>query len=224
MSRAGRWWPHLRAGLLCLFVGGNLLQAIPFPRKPIEPDERATWRTHDVHLWYGWLAPTGLVGSEEAFREHVIDAYLALKEAGDWIQAPVRPYFKAIRSTQQWGLFAVVAEMPERLVIDVEIDGQWRRISARLVPGQSWEAERLKYRRVRGTWDTVKEDEPSPLYDAFCRWVARLAFADHPQATRVRVRRERFVVAAPWETPDPTITPVNERVIEPDAATLWALQ
>jgi hypothetical protein len=205
-------------------VLGNLLQAVPFPRKSIEDDKRSTWRKVDVDLWHAWLAPTGLVGSREAFQEQVVEGYLALKTAGDWIQAPVRPFFHANRTTQQWGLFAVVTEKPERLVVDVEIEGAWRRISARLEPEHPWENERFKYRRVRGTWDTVKEDQPSPLYEAFCRWTARRAFSDYPEATRVRVRRERFIAAAPWETPNPEVTPVNERVLERGQSTLWALR
>jgi hypothetical protein len=214
----------VRAALLCSFVVGNLLQAIPFPRKPIPDDERATWRARDIDLWYRWFGPTGLIGTREAFQEEVVDGYLLLKDAGDWIQAPVRPYFHAIRSTQQWGLFAVVTERPERLVVDVEIEGEWRRVAARLVPGQTWEDERFKYRRVRGTWDTVEEDEPAPLYDAFCRWTAREAFGDYPEATRVRVRRERFISSAPWEKLDPTVIPTNERILGRDATSLWALR
>jgi len=217
-------WPQIRAAVLCLVVIGNLLQAIPFPRKTVEDDKRAEWRKGDVELWHSWLAPTGIVGSRAEFQEQVVDAYLALREAGNWVQAPVRPFFSTIRTTQQWGLFAVVTEKPERLVVDVEVDGEWRRISARLRTEYPWENERFKYRRVRGTWDTIHKDRPAPLYEAFCRWTARRAFADYPDAARVRVRREQFVASAPWEKLDDTVTPSNERILDRGKASLWALR
>lgn len=219
-----RWWPQARAVLLSTAVAGSLMQAIPFPRKPIPDEERSEWRAKDVDLWYRWLSATGAVGSREDFQEQVVDGYLLLRDVGDWAQAPVRPYFRATRTTQQWGLFAVVTEKPERLVVDIEIDGEWRRIAARLKPEHPWEDERFKYRRVRGTWDTIKPDQPAPLYEAFCRWTARRAFEDYPEAQRVRVRRERFSVAAPWEEVDPKIVANDERILERGEATLWALR
>ena len=80
MSRpAGRWWPHLRAAMLCTVVLGNLVQAVPFPRQPVEDEDRATWREADLDLWFGWLQATGWFASRSDFQEQTVDAYLALK-------------------------------------------------------------------------------------------------------------------------------------------------
>jgi hypothetical protein len=220
-----RYWPGIRAALLCFFVLGNLVQALPFPTKAIDADERDAWRRKDVDLWFGWLAGAGLIPkNRDAFQTRVVDGYDVLASVGAVVQAPTRPVFHMLRSTQQWGLFAVVGETPQRLVIDIEVDGEWKRLAARLDPEHTWHDDAFKYRRVRGTWDGVKPNKPAPLYEAFSRWAARDAFRDHPEATRVRVLRAQFVVAAPWETPDPTITVLDERPFTRKETLLWVLQ
>jgi len=217
-------WPQVRAAILCLVVAGNLLYAVPFPRKSVDDDDRETWREGDIDMWYGWLSGAGLPWSRQRFGELVVDANNRLHDLGRWVHSPVRPVFRTLRTTQQWGLFGIVAEAPEALVVEIEVDGQWTEIERRLHPDRDWRDEVFKYRRVRGTWDSAREDKPSPLYDSFCRWTAQLAFADHPAAQRVRVSRHRHFVLAPWETEELEPKRVNERTFTRGQASLWAVR
>ena len=223
---AGGLWPHVRAALLCAVVAGNLVHAIPFPKKEVEDDDEAEWRAHDVERWHGWLSDLGLWrGSLAEFHDEVLLRHNQLATVGGWVQLPTRPVFRWLRSTQQWGLFGVVTEAPERLVVEVEVDGAWRMLERRLDPVYTWNDAIFRYRRVRGTWDTVKDDKPNPAYDAFCRWTARRAFADVPGATRVRIEREQIPVAAPWETlDDPSPKRLHSRELTPAADRLWVLR
>lgn len=215
---------RLRATVLTLVVLGNLLQAMPFPRKEVKDADRAEWRTSDLDMWHGWLASVGVGVEREAFRDAVIDNSNRLWAFGRTVQAPVRPVFSTLRTTQQWGLFGVVAETPEALVVEIEVDGAWRTVEQRLHPEYTWRDEVFRYRRVRGTWDGAKPDRANPLYDAFARWAAEAAFADFPEATRVRLSRHRFVVNAPWEDVEREPEVLHERIYERDRTTLWVLR
>ncbi len=219
-------WPSLRAAMLSMFVVGNLLQALPFPTEAVDPKEAATWRAHDVSRWHGWLTAAGIYrGDGERFQADVVAGYGALAAVGAVIQGPSRPVFRFLRSTQQWGLFGVVTEVPERLLVEVRVDDTWVLIEQRLDPKHSWNDDIFKYRRVRGTWDTFKKgDKSTPLYESFCRWTARRAFADYPRADRVRITRERVPVAAPWETLTIGVERLHERELSRDDALLWVLR
>jgi len=223
---AERWpraWPHLRAAALCLVVFGNLMYAVPFPRKMVEEDKREVWRKGDLDMWYGWVG--GVIPHDRAaFGEAVIDGNNALYHVGSAFHAPVRPIFRTLRTTQQWGLFGIVAEAPEALVIEVERDGKWVEVERRLHPEHRWNDAVFRYRRVRGTWDSVKDDKPAPLYDSFCRWAAGMAFADHPGIERVRIYRHRHFVLAPWEHEALEPLVLNEQIFTRDQTELWVRQ
>ena len=223
---AERWpraWPHLRAAALCLVVFGNLMYAVPFPRKMVEEDKREVWRKGDLDMWYGWVG--GVIPHDRAaFGEAVIDGNNALYHVGSAFHAPVRPIFRTLRTTQQWGLFGIVAEAPEALVVEALIEGEWVEIERRLHPEHDWRDPVFRYRRVRGTWDTVRKDKPAPLYDAFCRWTAQLAFADFPRATRVRVSRHRSFIMAPWEHEVIEPKVVNDQEFTREQARLWVVR
>ena len=221
-----RWsWPTARAVILCVVVAGNLLQALPFPRREVEEDDEEEWRAGDVEMWHRWLSELGAYrGSAEQFQGQVVEGYNVLATVGSWVQWPTRPVFRMMASTQQWGLFGVVTETPERLLVEVRIDGEWVLVEQRLHAEHDWMDEVFRYRRVRGTWDTVKKGKPAPLFDAFCRWTARKAFVDYPTADRVRVAREQFPVAAPWETLTRGPERLQEQEISRDDDRLWVLR
>ena len=223
MTRS-RWWPHARAALLTVVVAGNLLYAVPFPRKHISDDDREAWRQSDIEMWHGWLTSAGLTLSLPAFHDRVVDGSNQLWSLGQWVHAPVKPFFRTLRTTQQWGLFGVVSESPEALVVEIRRGETWQVVERRLDPEHDWRDTTFLYRRVRGTWDTVRNDQPAPLYDAFSRWTARQAFADFPDAEEVRIHRSRFVVNAPWENVEAEPKVLHERSFTRGATTLWVLK
>jgi hypothetical protein len=210
--------------LLCLFVAGNLLYAVPFPHKRVADDDRETWRAADLEMWHGWLSGLGLSMPLPRFRDQVIDGSNRLHDLGRTVHAPVRPFFRTMRSTQQWGLFGVVSESPEALVVEVARGDTWEVVERRLDPDHDWLDHTFLYRRVRGTWDTVRSDRDNPLYEAFCRWTARKAFAEWSDIDQVRVYRERFVVNAPWEQIDKPPRRLHERTFQRGQTELWVLR
>jgi hypothetical protein len=123
---------------------------------------------------------------------------------------PTDRLFKALHVSQQWGLFAIVTETTDRVLIEVRRDKEWETLYRRLDGEHDWHDDQLKYRRIRGVWDGVKE-EPKGTYKRFTVWIARVIFREQPDVDRVRVVLERTVNTLPWEEPDPTVTRRAER-------------
>lgn len=191
---------RLRAVALTVVVVANLVAAIP--RVKLTPEELA-----DPELWTpeiaAWHQRTGL--PEDQLRTISVSAARFWMHFVKALRFPFEPFFRYTHTNQQWGLFAIVAEHPERLVIEVRRDGEWERVYRRLDPAYTWHEEQLKYRRIRGIWDSVK-DPPKGTYKRFSQWVARTAFAEDPAVDRVRVKLEKQNLTLPWEPVDDSVS------------------
>ncbi len=188
--------------MLALVIVANLVAAIP--RVKLTPEERddPEFLREDLERWHEVLAP---VLTYDQLRAVAIGAAWGWKRFVDGLRFPFEPVFKLTHTNQQWGLFAVVTEKPERLLIEVRRNGEWETIYRRLDPAYTWHEPQLKYRRIRGIWDSVKEP-PKGTYKRFSLWVARTVFTEQPDVDRVRVRLERSYLTFPWEEPDPRLT------------------
>lgn len=188
-------------------IVGNVVGAIP--RVKMTPEERADpdFLRPDLERWHAVLGP---VLTYEQLRTVAVETGWGWKTFVDALRFPFQPFFDATKTNQQWGLFAVVTETPERLVIEVRRNGEWETIYRRLDPEHGWHEHQLKYRRIRGIWDSVK-DPPKGTYKRLTLWIARTVFLEQPDVDRVRVRLERSYLTLPWEEPDPRITYRAER-------------
>jgi hypothetical protein len=168
------------------------------------------FRRRDIGLWYAMFGRvTGL--DEEQFAADIRNVLWAYHQAIVVLRWPFAPFFRLTDTSQQWGLFAVVTENPDELVIEVRRDMDWETLYRRLDPDHDWHDPQLKYRRIRGVWDGVKGDEPKGTYKRFTVWIAKQVFAEQPDVDRVRVVLERTHSTWPWETPSTEVTRRAER-------------
>ncbi len=198
---AGGQWGALRGLVIALVLLAHCTQAIPVPSMPDEEDVAAgDWRASDLELWHGWT--TRVVPIDKATFDQVLLSYFtAVAQLGRTVRAPALPVFKFAKINQQWGLFARVTTAPDALAIEIRENGTWRLVEQRLHPTAGWHDEQFRYRRLRGIWDLRKE--PAGHYKNFTKWVARMAFAEFPEADRVKIYLVNRQVPSPWEPEDP---------------------
>ena len=187
---------------IVLLVNG--IFALPYNKMTLENVTDPEWEKGDFALWYGWLDPV-LTMSQDRFSAIVRRLMWAQHETVRMLRLPWKPFFDRLHINQQWGLFAVVSESPERLVIEVRRNGEWEVLYRRLDGEHDWHDNQLKYRRIRGVWDGVKE-EPKGTYKRMAKWIARMVFLEQPDVDRVRVVLEKHRENLPWEEVDPSIT------------------
>jgi hypothetical protein len=200
---------QLRAALILVVLLANAVYALPVAKMKVEDLEDPTFREGDIGLWYLWVGePLGV--EQERFGRWIRQYLWGQRNFVLALRAPVRPLFEALHISQQWGLFAVVTEAPDRLVIEVRRDGEWETLYRRLDGDLDWHDAQLKYRRVRGVWDGVKE-EPKGTYKRLTKWLSRMIFEEQPDVDRVRVLLEKEHKQLPWVEPDPQLKRRAER-------------
>ena len=199
-------WRQVRGLLLLVVIVANLTHAIPYPRISEEDLADPEWRKADFEQWERWLSRVGLSLEPGWLKQLGFD----VKQVVLTLRAPFSPYFDLTQTNQQWGLFAVVTEAPDALIVEVRRDGEWEELYRRLHPEHDWHDRQLKFRRLRGVWDGVK-DEPKGTYKRFSVWLARTVFEEQPDVDRVRVLLEKRTLTLPWEEPDERVERRAER-------------
>ena len=199
----------LRAAIIALVLLANAIQAIPYAKMDEENLDDPEYRQGDISQWYGWLDGVLPIG-EDRFARIVRRAFWASHETTRMLRLPTDWFFRQAHIGQQWGLFAIVSQTPDSLVIEVRRNKEWEVLYRRLDGDNDWHDAALKYRRIRGVWDGVKQ-EPKGTYKRMTVWIARVVFAEQPDVDRVRVVLERSVEGYPWEEVDPTVTRRAER-------------
>ncbi|MEZ4237700.1 MAG: hypothetical protein R3F59_16440 [Myxococcota bacterium] len=201
--------PQLRAALILGLLIANAIYALPVAKIKDEERNDPAFRQAEIDVWYGWFGPT-LGISREKLGDWVRAYLWAQRQTVLTLRAPVRPIFDAFHVSQQWGLFAVVTEAPDRLIIEVRRNGEWETLYRRLDGDRDWHDATLKYRRVRGVWDGVRK-EPKGTYKRLTQWIARVIFDEQPDVDRVRVLLEKEHKQLPWVEPDPQLERRAER-------------
>ncbi|MEQ1565711.1 MAG: hypothetical protein ABMA64_08750 [Myxococcota bacterium] len=192
---------RVRAALLALAIVSNAIYALPYGKVTEEQRVDPKFHRAALDLWWSWFSPA-LPMTQDTFDRTVRGAMFFEHDLVGWLRAPFRPVFDKLHVNQQWGLFAVVTQTPDALVVEVRRGGDnWDTLYRRLDGDHDWRDPQLKYRRIRGVWDGVKE-EPKGTYKRLSRWIAKSAFRDDPEVDRVRVLLERTVVTFPWEPVD----------------------
>lgn len=193
--------------LLLVVLLANLTHAIPYPRIDEEDLEDPEWASADIERWHTVLSSVGLSPGPERLREQGRSLMWGYKRVVDGLRLPFRPYFKNAKTNQQWGLFAVVTQKPDALVVEARRSGEWEELYRRLHPEHRWRDDVLKYRRIRGIWDGV-EEKPKGTYKRFSIWLAKEVFREQPDVDRVRIALERRELFFPW---DDTEAPMERR-------------
>lgn len=213
-ERSARRWAHLRAALIGLALLGHGVYALPLPDRITADQIARPQAQRDLATWRDLLGSVGIHVDSEELGRFAMDTSSALASVHDALKAPFKPMFRLVGANQSWALFAAATTEPERLVVEIRRAGspEWVPVLRRLDPCCTWREEQLEYRRVRGVWDGQEGGGNRPGYKGLTKWIAARAFADFPDAERVRVRMEVGRSVYPWEEPDPTVTSAHVRV------------
>ncbi len=188
----------------------NAIWFVPYVKMTKEDRADPEFKRIDIDNWYELIG--GLTGLDsDGFAATVREGWWAYKRTLETLRLPFRPFYRLTDTTQQWGLFAIVTQRPDHLLIEVRRDGDWQTLYRRLDPEDDWRDATLKYRRIRGVWDGVEGDEPKGTYKRFTVWIAKEIFREQPDVDRVRVVLERRRVTWPWEPVDTEVTRRAER-------------
>lgn len=192
-------WPQIRAAILAIVVGSQLLLALPIGPKVTEKGLKSERGKAEVDVWMSVVGPLGL--SRTQFEDLVLWWSATLVDTDKKVTAPIKAVTKHLRTGQSWALFAGTDPTPLVFeVIGFDDAGQQRVLFRRLDPDATWRIGQFDYRRVRGVFDLSKKGMP-PRYTNFARWAADHAFADFPELKTVVVRQTEIGVVLPWEPP-----------------------
>jgi hypothetical protein len=206
---------HARAAVIAVALVAHGVYALPLPEAISSKEIRRPGAQADLAFWQGALGRVGVEVTTQQLGSYAIDASRRLAALHHALKAPFAPVFDLVGANQSWALFASATTRPERLVVEIQPAGstEWTPLLRRLDPCCTWREAQLEYRRIRGVWDGQDPDADRPGYKGLAKWIARQAFAEHPEAERVRVSLEQAVSRYPWQDPDPTLKRIHERVV-----------
>lgn len=204
------WVPASRAALVAALIIGNLSMAMPYRGLAWAGVSDPAYGRKDFELWWGWFgdwSPLPRPAVDWLFRRWAWsqDNLVGL------VRVPFEPVADFLNVNQRWTLFAAVTRAPRRLVVEVRRDGEWEVLYRRLDPEHTWHDAQLRYRRVRGVWDSADIEDPKGTYKRMAKWIALTAFTEHADVDRVRVILERSHLMPPWEPLDAEVTRHAER-------------
>lgn len=208
-------WPAVRAALIALVIGVNLLIAIPVPgrldtRKLDQPDAQ-----EELAAWQELLGSVGLDIDPHTLREGVITASHTLADVRQtWIAKPTRPLRRWLGIRQAWALFARPDTFPTILVIDGRTGPKapWSELYRSHHPEHDTLRPQIRFRRVRGIYDASAN--PAAAARNVFRWSADRILEQQPELGAVRVRLIRAHSVRPDRPADPTQRVVHEQVFE----------
>lgn len=180
-------WRDVRAALLLCILVGMGIDASPLARSASKKD----FDTAIAMDEFGRIARLfGSVGLSVTAGQ-IADTGFVLAKTGTtarrWLLTPLKPVEAFTGTGQNWGLFSYPDRFPKRLVIESRAGkGEWARLYAALDADHDFLGPQLRYRRMRGVYDSYSE-KPGKAFYRFCEWVAREVFAADSAATAVRI-------------------------------------
>lgn len=206
----------LRAIVIAIAIVANAIYALPMVKMAPEDLDNPEWRRRQVDHWFTAIDKLWPGEGLPATRDEAAALFRSVmwseRETVRMLRRPFKTIFDRLHMNQQWGLFAVVTEAPDRFVIEVRRNKEWEPLYRRLDPCCTWHDDQLKYRRVRGVWDGVKEkEEPKGTYKRLSTWIARMIFVEQPDVDRVRIVLEKSYETLPWKEERLEVTRRAER-------------
>lgn len=193
-----RCWPHVRGLLITLHILAITVMAWPAPGEGMD---RAAWQDANVQeefaLWTARCRSVGIQITQEEFEERLWRFAVRYTEVQSDLQSPFALYYDYCGTTQSWRMFAGPQRYPARLEVELEEAGTWRPIYVQRDSTHAWQAEHLDHYRLRPALYRFSWGYPG--FDDLCRWLARRAAADFPDARRLRVALHKFHTLSPEE-------------------------
>ena len=199
-ARAAAAWRHLRAALVLAHVVVLLLFALPNPGVALD---RSAWRSpnvqHELEAWSGRLSALGVDVARPQLEERLYRLLVRWGALRAELLAPTELYQRYAGIRQPWTMFAAPNRHPARLELEVEVQGAWQTIYVARSDEHDWQATLLDHDRMRAVVFRHTWPQFAGTHQHLCRWLARRAARDFPEATRLRARRYRARTPTPEE-------------------------
>lgn len=189
--------PHVRAALIALHLFAITAMALPAPGGGMN---RRAWDDPTVQAEFkAWNQRLGAIGMHRSEADFEDDLYafavrfMAVREDVLW---PFTPYYRYCGTIQSWRMFIAPHMFPERMHIDVKIDGTWSEVYVERDPDKRWLATLFDQDRFRSLFFRYSWPGFRGPYLSFVDWLGDQARRDYPNATDLRVRF--------WKAPSPT--------------------
>lgn len=199
---------HLLGAFVLFHLVAISLGATPSVRAGLH---RAAWKDPVVQAEFGqWVARLDRLGvalSAREFEDHLWRVAVVWTRAREAVVVPLYPYLDAVGARQPWRLFTAPHRYPSRLEIAVETGGVTEDVYVARSSEHTWMRARFDDVRMRKAIYLFGWPGRQKTYDSFCRWVARQAARDFPDADRVRVRFWRY------KTPSPAASVAGDPVV-----------
>lgn len=196
LQRIGR---HLLGAFLLFHLFAITALALPAPGGA---ERRQDWANPTVQAeldaWHVRLAALGLAGDRAAFEDDLFgfaQGFMGLRRE---VLGPLAPYYTHFGTYQSWRMFVAPHRNPGNLEIRVREDGDWRTVHLARDRAANWLASPLDHHRYRSAiFRYAWGRKLSAAYLALCRWVARRAAVDFPEADAVEIRFRRYTSLSP---------------------------
>ena len=191
-------WPHVRATLIALHVLSLVVLSLPDPGAV---HNRARWKTanarSDLRQWAARFSSWGFETDERRLERDLWNlgtAYLTIQRP---VAAPFVWYARLSGCRQAWRMFASPQRHPAELHVELEQGGTWRTIYRPHSDEHAWNRDQFEHNRFRKFLGRFARGFIPRDYHETTRWVATKAAAEHPEATRVRIRLYRYDTLPP---------------------------
>ncbi|MEN0065104.1 MAG: hypothetical protein AAGA48_23375 [Myxococcota bacterium] len=193
-------WPSWRAALIAGVLLVHCTLAAPLPHVITDAELKTPTAREEIRRWTERLSAVGLDMEPVVFGKRVQAVSSAIGRTHNALKRPYRPIGKLTGTGQGWALFANPNLHPHRFNVRVaKGEGPFEDRYLQLDPEHDWWRARLRYRRVRGCWDTVLGLRLSQK--RFGRWLANTIFEAEPDVTRVQTRMIRTHTNVPGQRP-----------------------
>lgn len=193
-------WPQVRAVLVALHVLAVILLATPSPAVGLR---RSLWKDPTVQqefqAWHERLAKLGATWTESEMEDDLWNFAVGWERYRSALLTPFSPYGRYLGVSQSWRMFVAPHRYPTRLAVDLEEDGAWRTIFQERSEQWTWRRPLFDHDRMRSVIFRLGWPQYKKSWEAYSRWIARMAAADFPEATRVRTRMFKYRTLSPQE-------------------------
>lgn len=190
--------PWLVTAFVAFHLTAVTLAALPSPAGAMS---RSLWESpaarSEFEQWAGVLNGLGIDVSADELEPFLWRACWKYVEVREIALKPFSPYFKYCGTRQGWPMFTGPDTTPVRLSVAIEEDEEWRTIYVQRDPRHDWRKRQLGQEHVRTAIHSVSDEPDGDGFRKLSAWIARLAAADFPAATRVRVSMERMQIPSP---------------------------
>jgi len=188
------------AAFLAFHVAAVVVPSLP---APVFGDDRRGYESkegqRELTRWRLALGRVGVTVTNDELAEHTLRVSRAWLAARRNCLRPFKPYKEYAGVRQSWRMFSGVNEEPDRLSVEVKVDGEWTLIF-RAGEDESWNRSLLRHEFGRSMLSRYGEERRyGSRFKQFAKFLAVRAADDFPDAERLRVTIDRVENPSPAE-------------------------